>query len=98
MRKKDDLAIDKIMECAKTEFLEKGFEGASMRKVAENAGYTTGMLYGRFADTKSYNNGEKDSLYNYGYKFGLAIDVCENLQETMNSIVVYRQGEKDDKK
>lgn len=48
--------------------------------------------------TKSYNNGEKDSLYNYGYKFGLAIDVCENLQETMNSIVVYRQGEKDDKK
>lgn len=50
MRKKDDLAIDKIMECAKTEFLEKGFEGASMRKVAENAGYTTGMLYGRFAD------------------------------------------------
>lgn len=35
MRKKDDLAIDKIMECAKTEFLEKGFEGASMRKVAE---------------------------------------------------------------
>lgn len=44
MRKKDDLAIDKIMECAKTEFLEKGFEGASMRKVAENAGYTTGML------------------------------------------------------
>lgn len=50
MRKKDDLAIDKIMECAKTEFLEKGFEGASMRKVAENAGYTTGMLYGRFAE------------------------------------------------
>lgn len=48
--------------------------------------------------TKSYNDGEKDSLYNYGYKFGLAIKVCENLQETMNSIVVYRQGEKDDKK
>lgn len=48
--------------------------------------------------TKSYNDDKKDSLYNYGYKFGLAIDVCENLQETMNSIVVYRQGEKDDKK
>lgn len=50
------------------------------------------------AMTKSDNDGEKDSLYNYGYKFGLAIKVCENLQETMNSIVVYRQGEKDDKK
>ena len=50
MRKKDELAIDKIIECAKQEFLEKGFEGASMRNIAENAGYTTGMLYGRFAD------------------------------------------------
>jgi len=50
MRKRDELAIDKILECAKREFLEKGFEGASMRNIAENAGYTTGMLYGRFAD------------------------------------------------
>ena len=38
MRKKDELAIDKIIECAKHEFLEKGFEGASMRNIAENAG------------------------------------------------------------
>lgn len=50
MRKKDELAIDKIIDCAKREFTEKGFEGASMRVIAENAGYTTGMLYGRFAD------------------------------------------------
>lgn len=27
MRKKDELAIDKILECAKKEFTEKGFEG-----------------------------------------------------------------------
>lgn len=50
MRKKDELAIDKIAECAKREFLEKGFDGASMRDIAESAGYTTGMLYGRFVD------------------------------------------------
>lgn len=50
MRKKDELAIDKIIECAKQEFLEKDFESASMRNIAEHAGYTTGMLYGRFAD------------------------------------------------
>ncbi len=50
MRRKDDLAIDRIKECAKAEFLEKGFEGASMRTIAERAGYTTGILYGRFAD------------------------------------------------
>ena len=50
MRKKDELAVDIILECAKKEFMEKGFEGASMRAIAERAGYTTGMLYGRFAD------------------------------------------------
>ena len=69
MRKKDDLAIDKIMECAKTEFLEKGFEGASMRKVAENAGYTTGRLYGRFADKgelfKAIVKASAENLYSY---------------------------------
>lgn len=50
MRKKDDLAVDKILECAKEEFMEKGFIEASMRTIAEKAGYTTGMVYGRFAD------------------------------------------------
>lgn len=50
MRRKNELAVDKILECAKSEFLEKGFEGASMRTIAEHAGYTTGMLYARFSD------------------------------------------------
>jgi len=69
MRKKDELAIDKIIECAKQEFLEKGFEGASMRNIAESAGYTTGMLYGRFADKgelfKAIVKEPADRLYFY---------------------------------
>lgn len=69
MRKKDELAIDKIIECAKQEFLEKGFEGASMRNIADNAGYTTGMLYGRFADKgelfKAIVKAPADKLYIY---------------------------------
>ena len=69
MRKKDDLAIDRITECAKSEFLEKGFEGASMRTIAENAGYSTGILYGRFADKdelfKSIVQTAADRLYSY---------------------------------
>lgn len=69
MRKKDELAIDRIIECAKQEFLEKGFEGASMRNIAENAGYTTGMLYGRFVDKgelfKALVKEPADRLYNY---------------------------------
>lgn len=50
MRKKDDLATEKILECARREFAEKGFTEASMRIIAEKAGYTTGMVYARFAD------------------------------------------------
>lgn len=50
MRKRDEVAVDRILACAKEEFMEKGFEGASMRAIAERAGYSTGMLYGRFAD------------------------------------------------
>ena len=69
MRKKDEFAIDKILECAKREFLEKGFEEASMRTIAENAGYTTGMLYGRFADKsalfRELVKKPADKLYNF---------------------------------
>ena len=69
MRRKDELAIDKILDCAKREFSEKGFEGASMRNIAESAGYTTGMLYGRFADKgelfREIVKGAADKLYSY---------------------------------
>lgn len=50
MRTKNELAVDKILDCAKEEFMEKGFEGASMRSIAEKSGYTTGMIYARFSD------------------------------------------------
>lgn len=69
MRRKDELAIERITECAKQEFLEKGFEGASMRCIAEKAGYTTGMLYGRFADKgelfREIVKEPADKLYTY---------------------------------
>ena len=52
MRTKNELAVDKILECAKEEFMEKGFEGASMRSIAEKSGYATGMVYGRFAEDR----------------------------------------------
>lgn len=35
----------KILEAAKIEFSERGFENASLRKIADDAGVTTGSLY-----------------------------------------------------
>lgn len=41
---------EKILECAKKEFLEKGFEGASLRVIAQEAGTSTNSIYVRFKD------------------------------------------------
>lgn len=49
MKVKDESINSKLLECAKAEFMEKGFADASMRTIAERAGVTTGMLYSRFA-------------------------------------------------
>ena len=38
----------RILEAAKKEFLERGFQGTSMRRIAALAGVTTGALYGYF--------------------------------------------------
>lgn len=72
MREKDDSARGKILEAAKAEFLERGFAEASMRTIAERAGFTTGMLYSRFADKseifRELVEGPADELYNYFVK------------------------------
>ncbi len=40
----------RILNCAKQEFMDKGYEEASMRKIAAMAGLTTGAIYGYFED------------------------------------------------
>lgn len=39
---------DKIIEAATTEFLEFGFQGASLRRIAQRANLSTGALYTRY--------------------------------------------------
>lgn len=41
---------EKLIECAKKEFLEKGYEKASLRKICSQAGLTTGAVYFLFKD------------------------------------------------
>lgn len=41
---------ERLIECAKAEFLEKGFKDASLRAIAENAETSTGSIYTRFGD------------------------------------------------
>ncbi len=41
---------ERLLECAKAEFLEKGYTRASLRKICADAGVTTGALYFFFKD------------------------------------------------
>ena len=69
MKFKDEEAVGQILECAKEEFMQKGFADASMRTIAEKAGFTTGMLYSRFADKNELFSAlvkeGADKLYSY---------------------------------
>ena len=41
---------EKIIACAKEEFLQKGYSDASLRTIAAKSGTTTGSIYSRFKD------------------------------------------------
>ena len=49
MEEKSTATLEKIQEAALAEFLEKGFQGASLRQIVKNAGVTTGAFYGYFS-------------------------------------------------
>ena len=46
----DKESRDKLIQCARKEFEEKGFAKASLRKIAADAGLTTGAVYFFFKD------------------------------------------------
>lgn len=48
MTKQIEGVSERILSCAKEEFLEKGFSEASLRTIASKAGTTTGSIYSRF--------------------------------------------------
>ncbi len=45
---KEEKSREKILMAARKEFLEKGFSGASLRRISKEAGVTTGSLYWHF--------------------------------------------------
>lgn len=50
MAKQMEGVYEKVLECAKVEFMEKGFKDASLRVIAKNASTSTGSIYTRFQD------------------------------------------------
>lgn len=53
MRPINEKLAEELLEAGKREFLEKGFQGASMRSIAAAAGVTTGALYRYYTDKEA---------------------------------------------
>ena len=70
----------KLIECAKKEFSEKGFSKASLRKISADAGLTTGAIYFFFKD--------KDGL------FGAIVD--EPLNKLMQIVMEHYNSEQEE--
>ena len=53
MARRVEGVTEKLLACAKSEFLEKGYEKASLRSIAEKAGSSKGAIYIRYPDKAS---------------------------------------------
>lgn len=56
MEENTPTTLERIQEAAMTEFLDKGFLGASLRQIVKNAGVTTGAFYGYFSSKETLFN------------------------------------------
>ena len=56
MEEKMGATLESIQRAAMQEFLDKGFQGASLRQIVKNAGVTTGAFYGYFSSKEALFN------------------------------------------
>lgn len=56
MEERTTATLEKIQEAVLAEFLDKGFQGASLRQIVKNAGVTTGAFYGYFSSKEALFN------------------------------------------
>jgi AcrR family transcriptional regulator len=61
--KTDKDTREKLLVCAKEEFMEKGFQNASLRKICSKASVTTGAVYFFFGDKDGLLGGLVDGVY-----------------------------------
>ncbi|MCM1523863.1 MAG: TetR/AcrR family transcriptional regulator [Ruminococcus sp.] len=64
MAKQIEGVYEKILECAKKEFLEKGYNDASLRDIAFKAGTSTNSIYVRFKDKEGLFSAAVEPVFN----------------------------------
>ena len=56
MEEKSTDTLERLQEAALAEFLDKGFQGASVRQIVKDAGVTTGTFYGYYSSKEALFN------------------------------------------
>lgn len=65
MAKKDEDTFERILICARSEFIEKGYLNASLRNIAHAANTTTGSIYSSFKDKEGLYEAIVDQHYQH---------------------------------
>ena len=65
MKESEKTTLEKILEEAKREFLEKGYQKASLREIVKKAGVTTGAFYGYFKNKEKLFDALVGQQYEY---------------------------------
>ena len=74
-----DLTKERILECAKEEFLKKGFRDAQLKDIAASAKVTTGAIYRHFESKDELFYALIKEVYEY------TIGMMENIENKNNS-------------
>ena len=69
MAKQIEGVSERILACARGEFLDKGFTGASLRTIAAAADTSTNSIYVRFGDKEGLFSAIVEPLLNRNFKF-----------------------------
>ena len=63
MSKVEMTTLDRILMEAKKEFLDKGYQNASLREIVKNAGVTTGAFYGYYKNKEQLFDALVEDVY-----------------------------------
>ncbi len=90
----DNESREKLIECARKEFSEKGYEKASLRKITSDAGMTTGAVYFFFKDKNGLFGAVVDDALK-GFMQIINKHFAEEIQEDLSNYV-HVSGDHDD--
>lgn len=110
MSEPEKSTLELIHEAAKAEFMEKGFQAASLRNIVKTAGVTTGAFYGYYNSKEELFAALVDEPYEYMVgRYREAHEFFENLpmeqqpeqmgkmsEECMNDVLEYSYGYMDE--